>query len=133
MIAEALMGLNPIMLQPRIMKAMEQQQERTKSHAEVFTPAWLDEAKRLKHIFQEQVYGLAPTEIIYKIATNFIMGFNSNITITEHNFKQADALEYAKQGNLEQFLDELYGSHGEYEKKCTILRDTNGDRSHDSS
>ena len=41
MTVEALVGLNPIMLQPRIMKAMEQQQERTKSHAEVFTPAWI--------------------------------------------------------------------------------------------
>lgn len=38
---EALTGLNPIMLQPRIMKTMEQQQERTKIHAEVFTPAWI--------------------------------------------------------------------------------------------
>ena len=68
-----------------------------------------DEAERLKHIFKEQVYGIAPTEIIYRIATNFILGFDDNITVTEHNFRQADALEYAKQGTLEQFLDELYG------------------------
>ncbi|MCM1175677.1 MAG: restriction endonuclease, partial [Blautia sp.] len=78
--------------------------------SEKMKKAYPDEAKRLKHIFKEQVYGLAPTEIIYKIATNFILGFDSNVTITEHNFKQADALEYAKQGNLEQLLDELYGS-----------------------
>lgn len=38
---EALTGLNPIMLQPRIMKAMEQQQERTRNYAEVFTPTWI--------------------------------------------------------------------------------------------
>lgn len=68
-----------------------------------------DGAERLSHIFKEQVYGLAPTEIIYKIATNFILGFDDNVAITEHNFRQADALEYAKQGTLEQFLDELYG------------------------
>ena len=68
-----------------------------------------DEAERLKHIFKEQVYGIAPTEIIYRIATNFILGFDDNITVTEHNFRQADALEYAKQGTLVQFLDELYG------------------------
>lgn len=37
----ALIGLNPILLQPRIMKELERQQERTKSHAEVFTPSWL--------------------------------------------------------------------------------------------
>lgn len=41
MTVEALVGLNPIMLQPRIMKAMEQQQERTRNYAEVFTPAWI--------------------------------------------------------------------------------------------
>ena len=68
-----------------------------------------DETERLKHIFKEQVYGIAPTEIIYRIATNFILGFDDNVTIMEHNFRQADALEYAKQGTLEQFLDELYG------------------------
>ena len=56
---------------------------------------------RLKHIFKNQVYGLAPTEIIYKIATNFILGFNEDITSYEHNFKQIDALEYAKNGTLE--------------------------------
>ena len=41
MTVETLVGLNPIMLQPRIMKVMERQQERTKSHAEVFTLAWI--------------------------------------------------------------------------------------------
>lgn len=71
--------------------------------------AYPDGEERLKHIFKEQVYGLAPTEIIYKIATNFILGFDHNVTITEHNFRQADALEYAKQGTLKQFLDDLYG------------------------
>ena len=38
---EALIGLNLIMLQPRIMKAMKQQQERTRNYAEVFTPIWI--------------------------------------------------------------------------------------------
>ena len=63
---------------------------------------------RLKHIFKNQVYGLAPTEIIYKIATNFILGFNDDITSYEHNFKQIDALEYAKNGTLEKKLDEIF-------------------------
>ena len=36
---------------------------------------------RLKHIFEKQVYGLAPTEIIYKIATAYILGFDGNIDI----------------------------------------------------
>lgn len=36
-----LTGMNSILLQPRIFKTLDQQQERTKSKAEVFTPAWI--------------------------------------------------------------------------------------------
>ena len=41
--------------------------------------------ERLKHIFEKQVYGLAPTEIIYKIATNYILGFDEKFIINKHN------------------------------------------------
>ena len=63
---------------------------------------------RLKHIFEKQVYGLAPTEIIYKIATNYILGFDEKFIIDKHNFRQIDALKYVKNGTLEQFLDKIY-------------------------
>lgn len=77
--------------------------------SEAMKKQYPDDQERLKHIFKNQVYGLAPTEIIYKIATNFILGFNEDVSDMEHNFKQADALEPAKEGQLSQFLDELYG------------------------
>ena len=64
--------------------------------------------ERLKHIFEKQVYGLAPTEIIYKIATSYILGFDEDTKNIKHNFRQLDALPYAKDGTLEQMLDELY-------------------------
>lgn len=67
-----------------------------------------DKDERLKHIFEKQVYGLAPTEIIYKIATSYILGFDEDVKIQKHNFKQLDALPYAKEGTLEQKLDEIY-------------------------
>ncbi len=67
-----------------------------------------DSRKRLEHIFRKQVYGLAPTEIIYKIATNFILGFDGDAASIKHNFKQADALGPAKEGQLSKFLDMLY-------------------------
>ena len=35
-----------------------------------------DKQARLRHIFEHQVYGLAPTEIIYRIATAYILGFD---------------------------------------------------------
>lgn len=69
-----------------------------------------DKSERLKHIFEKQVYGLAPTEIIYKIATSFILGFDEDVNIQKHNFKQLDALPYAKEGTLEKKLDEIYGN-----------------------
>lgn len=68
-----------------------------------------DDKERLKHIFEKQVYGLAPTEIIYKIATSFILGFADNTDDLKHNFKQLDALPFAKEGTLQQKLDELFG------------------------
>ena len=67
-----------------------------------------DNKERLKHIFEKQVYGLAPTEIIYKIATSYILGFDADTKDIKHNFRQLDALPYAKEGTLEQMLDELY-------------------------
>ena len=67
-----------------------------------------DGQERLKHIFENQVYGLAPTEIIYKIATNYILGFDEDVSIENHNFRQVDALPYAKEGKLNELLDDLY-------------------------
>lgn len=67
-----------------------------------------DDKERLTHIFEKQVYGLAPTEIIYRIAISYILGF-SNDSIRNHNFRQVDALEYAKSGTLQQKIDELFG------------------------
>lgn len=68
-----------------------------------------DSKERLKHIFAHQVYGLAPTEIIYRIATNYILGFADGNEKIVHNFKQLDALPYAKNGTLKEKLDELFG------------------------
>ena len=68
-----------------------------------------DKDERLKHIFEKQVYGLAPTEIIYRIATSFILGFEENAELSGNNFRQADALPYAKEGTLNELLDTLFG------------------------
>ena len=67
------------------------------------------EKARLQHIYAHQVYGLAPTEIIYQIAKNFILGFADERMIVKHNLRLLDALEFAKTGTLEAKLDELFG------------------------
>ena len=68
-----------------------------------------DSTERLQHIFAKQVYGLAPTEIIYRIALRFILGFDKNNSITENNFRLADALVYSKEGTLQEKINELFG------------------------
>lgn len=67
-----------------------------------------NEVDRLNHIFAKQVYGLAPTEIIYRIASSFILGFSDNIKIEKNNLKQFDSLPYAQDGTLEEKLDEVF-------------------------
>lgn len=67
-----------------------------------------DNKERLNHIFADQVYGLAPTEIIYRICLAYIMGFSNEIEIKKHNIKLCDTLEYAKDGTLENKLRELF-------------------------
>lgn len=60
-----------------------------------------DSEERLKHIFEKQVYGLDPTEIIYRIALSFILGFTENASDIQHNFRMLDPLPYAKDRTLE--------------------------------
>ncbi|MGN1163112.1 MAG: DEAD/DEAH box helicase family protein [Christensenellales bacterium] len=67
-----------------------------------------DEKVRLNHIFEKQVYGLAPTEIIYRIASTFILGFSKEITINKHNLRKFDALPDAQSGTLESKLDKIF-------------------------
>ena len=68
-----------------------------------------DDKERLTHIFEKQVYGLAPTEIIYKIATSYILGFADNMDDIKHNFRLVDALPLAKDGRLKEKLEEVFG------------------------
>ncbi len=71
--------------------------------------AFPNDKERLQHIFANQVYGLAPTEIIYRIAIAYILGFSDEIKIEKHNLRQFDTLPAVQSGNLEQKLDEIYG------------------------
>ena len=68
-----------------------------------------NDIERLKHIFKYQVYGCAPTEIIYRIALNFILGFDKNGDITEHNLRHLDTVPLVQSGILEEELDKVFG------------------------
>ncbi|MCT6888849.1 MAG: helicase, partial [Lactobacillus sp.] len=70
-----------------------------------------DDEKRLKHILEHQVYGFAPSEIIYNIARNFIFGFNEKAhNIDDSHIVFLDTTPYARgEGDFEAKCDELFG------------------------
>lgn len=55
-----------------------------------------DKDERLKHILEHQVYGFAPSEIIYNIARNFV--FSGLTGIDDSHLKCMDLTETAKNG-----------------------------------
>lgn len=68
---------------------------------------------RLKHILENQVYGFAPSEIIFNIARNFIFGFDERAeSINKSHIVFMDTTPYAKgEYNLEVKCDELFGGN----------------------
>lgn len=67
-----------------------------------------DGAARLNHIFSRQVYGCAPTEIIYRICLRYILGFSEDIHIEKNNIRLFDTLPAAKDGTLGEKLKKLF-------------------------
>lgn len=67
-----------------------------------------NKVERLNHIFAKQVYGCAPTEIIYRICLRYILGFSDEIHIDKHNIRLCDTLVYAKNGTLEEEMRKLF-------------------------
>ena len=68
-----------------------------------------DSEARIRHILAHQVYGMAPTRIIYLIATNYIMGFDERFKENNPHFVQEDAAEAAKKGCLAARVDAHFG------------------------
>lgn len=72
--------------------------------------AFPDDRERLDHILEHQVFGIAPTKIIYEIATHFILGFHDEVGQgCDSNFELADAAELAKEGTLEAYVERVFG------------------------
>lgn len=63
--------------------------------------------ERLKHILENQVYGFAPSEIIYNISTNFIFG-NLSQDISRKNFVLEDTIPAAKEGRIQELVDRYF-------------------------
>lgn len=68
-----------------------------------------DDDKRLKHILENQIYGFAPSEIIYNIAKNFVFG--GFVGISDSHLQYRDLTEIAKNGgNLNMKFDVVVGN-----------------------
>lgn len=66
-----------------------------------------DDQSRIRHILQRQVYGLAPSRIIYLIATNYILGFDDTIKREAvFHFRQVDVLDETEKDELALFFDD---------------------------
>lgn len=62
----------------------------------------------LKHILENQVYGLAPTPILQGITQSYILGFDVENKISRNNFVQHDITPEAKEGKAKEKLQELF-------------------------
>lgn len=70
-----------------------------------------DDRERLDHILENQVFGIAPTKIIYEISTHFILGYDDEVGQgCDSNFVMADSAELAKEGKLDAFVDKVFGA-----------------------
>jgi len=61
----------------------------------------------LKHILENQVYGLSPTPILQGITQSYIFGFDTEQKISRKNFIQHDLTPDAQKGVAKQKLQEL--------------------------
>lgn len=61
----------------------------------------------LKHILENQVYGLSPTPILQGITQAYIFGFDTEQKISRKNFVQHDITPQAQQGEAKEKLQEL--------------------------
>ena len=68
-----------------------------------------DGHERIQHILCHQVYGFAPTRIIYLIATRYILGFDPSFQPEQSNFRQVDTVPYAKEGRMEELIEREFG------------------------
>jgi hypothetical protein len=79
------------------------------------------DAECLKHILENQVYGLAPTGVLHGITTSYIFGFDVDHDISTHNFAMHDLLPEAKNGTAANKLAQLFGNGGDMMKFDAVV------------
>jgi hypothetical protein len=79
------------------------------------------DAECLKHILENQVYGLAPTGVLHGITTSYILGFDNGRNISSNNFTQHDLLPQAKDGTAPEKIAQLFGKGGDVMKFDAVV------------
>lgn len=66
-----------------------------------------DDKERVKHILECQVFGFAPTQIIFDISMSYIFGFDEEAeSISRRNFFMQDTLPFAEKDELQELVNE---------------------------
>ena len=71
---------------------------------------YANDTECVKHILENQVYGLAPTGILQGITQSFIFGFDNEGGISTRNFVQHDLLPEARDGSATAKIAQLFGN-----------------------
>ncbi|MCJ0576367.1 hypothetical protein, partial [Enterococcus cecorum] len=64
-------------------------------------------SERIRHIMENQIYGAAPTKIIYQIAKNFVFGPFPDIS--SKNLKLVDLEQPAKDSTMKEAIQKEFG------------------------
>jgi len=75
----------------------------------------------IKHILEQQLYGLAPTSVLAAIAENFIFGFDQDRQIRRDHFLEFDVTDDARRGTVREVLGDLLGKKGEEMKFTAVI------------
>ncbi|CAI3477407.1 DEAD/DEAH box helicase family protein [Enterococcus cecorum] len=76
-------------------------------HSNGLKGAFPDEKDRIKHIMEHQIYGAAPTTIIYQIAKNFVYGPFPEVS--SNNLKLLNLEQSAKDGTMQEVIQQVFG------------------------
>lgn len=72
-----------------------------------------NDEERIKWIFENQLYGFAPSNIVYNITKNFIFGEFENID--SKNLKELDLVPAVKTGDLKEKIAEIWGENMKFD------------------
>lgn len=64
---------------------------------------------RLRHIFEHQLFGLAPTEIIHRIARSYVLGWDVRAVVRRDRLRLLDVTPLLGTDQLQGRLDDVFG------------------------